>query len=100
MKRIPWKVLDKYRTAYEIAALMRTHGIRGVLCSVFMCPLANATQYAVYEYGVAEKFVGGRLFSHKLTEAEKDFFKRFDNGEFPDLVFTAEELDKYYEELL
>lgn len=79
---ISWEELDALQTADEIAACLRAAGIKGRRKVCDDCPLARATDSDVYTRDAAD--ADGDY--HGLTLAERLFVRRFDDGQYPDLI--------------
>lgn len=78
---LSWDALDRCETAEEVADLLRRYGARGRRGGVSTCPLARATGWCVTartRYRETEQ--------ERLTEAEREFVRRFDTGDYSDLV--------------
>ena len=81
-------------TSDEVAEILRTAGIKGKRYELNACPLANLALHdipgvdvEVDDEGLAiEVRATGMAFRHNTTPAMKDFIRRFDLGEFPDLI--------------
>jgi hypothetical protein len=86
IKKITWKELDKIKTADEIARLLMKHGIKGIPHDEWFSPLSHATGWDIYNEH-AELGKKKRM----LTPAQREFVKRYDRGDYPDLIAEDEE---------
>jgi hypothetical protein len=80
-----WTEIDRLQTAEEIADYLRVRDVRGWREDVHGCPLARATGWHVGQLRRLRCSVVNSEIE-LLTPAEQDFVKRFDAGEYPDLV--------------
>jgi hypothetical protein len=113
---LSWEELDRLSSAEEIAEALRRHGVVGEPHIGERCPLAHATGWRVTTHKrvrwvqaalidddhieaveakplESEAFVRHLLsvvpIREPLTPAEREFVRRFDAGEFPDLLDPA-----------
>ena len=78
-KLISWKVLDRYKTSRGIAAFLRKNKIKGLKGSLVSCPLAEATGWKV---NIHYRISFGANEYIPLTDAQRNFVKEFDSGEY------------------
>jgi hypothetical protein len=79
MAKLTWTVLDKCRTADEIADLLRKTGVKGERGQSSYCPLAKATGYIIgSDFRMRNR---NSLTTRPLTKAEQTFIRRFDHAQ-------------------
>ena len=86
MKRISWKQLDACKSANEVASLLRKAGVKGYrTAGRYVCPLEKATGWIVL---LTFRYSGLSRASKEieLTQAERTFVRRVDDGVYPDLM--------------
>jgi hypothetical protein len=77
---ISWEVIDQFKTADEIACLMRYLGVMGRRGDMCCCPLARATGWKV----TGSTRIKGRV-RIGLSSVAQEFARRFDAGSYKHL---------------
>lgn len=98
--QVAFDKLAGFQSAYEIADFFRSEGIKGFKASHNECPIANwmrettgiyssAAGYVVVQNGNFSPLEGEKFhldFMVKVTPVMKEFMKKFDRGDFPELL--------------
>lgn len=98
--QVAFDKLAGFQSAYEIADFFRSEGIKGFKASHNLCPIAtwmskatgiysSAADHILVQDGNFSPLEGEKFsldFRVKVTPVMKEFMKKFDRGDFPELL--------------